>query len=76
VIGISCFVIAPPFRRHGVASALLDRVIAEASARGALWVEGYPTSNPGRTMRDTFAGRVRCTTLAGSNPSKSVRKTP
>src|SRR5262245_709319 len=28
VIGVSCFVIAPPFRRHGVAAALLDRVIA------------------------------------------------
>ena len=24
VIGVSCFLIAPPFRRHGVASALLD----------------------------------------------------
>jgi GNAT superfamily N-acetyltransferase len=29
------FVVAPPFRRHGGASALLDRVIADASARGA-----------------------------------------
>jgi GNAT superfamily N-acetyltransferase len=28
VIGVSCFVIAPPFRRHGIASALLDRVMA------------------------------------------------
>lgn len=42
VIGVSCFVIAPPFRRHGIASALLDRVIADASVRGASWVEGYP----------------------------------
>ena len=35
VIGVSCFVIAPPFRRHGIASALLGRVIADAAARGA-----------------------------------------
>src|SRR5262249_6094242 len=28
VIGVLCFVIAPPFRRHGIASALLDTVIA------------------------------------------------
>ena len=35
VIGVSCFVIAPPFRGHHVASVLLDRVIADASARGA-----------------------------------------
>jgi GNAT superfamily N-acetyltransferase len=46
VIGVSCFVIAPPFRRHGVASALLDRVIADASARSASWIEGYPRSEP------------------------------
>ena len=46
VIGVSCFVIAPPFRRHGVASALLDRVIADAPVRGASWVEGYPHNEP------------------------------
>jgi GNAT superfamily N-acetyltransferase len=46
VIGASCFVIAPPFRRHGVASALLDRAIADASARCALWIEGYPDNEP------------------------------
>jgi GNAT superfamily N-acetyltransferase len=46
VIGVSCFVIAPPFRRHGIAHALLDRVIADAPSRGARWVEAYPHSNP------------------------------
>ena len=46
VIGVSCFVIAPPFRRHGVASALLERVIVDASARGAAWIEAYPRQNP------------------------------
>lgn len=42
VIGLSCFIIAPPFRQHGIASMLLDRVIADAAARGASWIEGYP----------------------------------
>ncbi len=46
VIGVSCFVIAPPFQRHGIASALLVRVIADASARGASWIEGYPHNKP------------------------------
>ena len=46
VVGVSCFVIAPPFRRHGVAAALLDRVIADASTRGASWIEGYPHNKP------------------------------
>jgi GNAT superfamily N-acetyltransferase len=44
IVGVSCFVIAPPYRRHGVASALLDRVIADAPSRGAAWVEAYPNN--------------------------------
>lgn len=56
VIGISCFVIAPPFRRHGIASALLDRAIADASARGASWIEGYPDNAPGQSDAGHFRG--------------------
>jgi GNAT superfamily N-acetyltransferase len=55
VIGVGCFVVAPPFRRHGVAAALLDRVIADAAARGAAWVEGYPHNTP----EEGDAGRFR-----------------
>lgn len=46
VIGISCFIIAPPYRRHGIAAKLLDRVIADAPERGGRWVEGYPHNEP------------------------------
>jgi GNAT superfamily N-acetyltransferase len=42
VIGLSCFVIAPPYRRHGLSGVLLDRVIADAPARGVSWIEAYP----------------------------------
>ena len=42
VVGVACFIIAPPYRRHGLAGALLDRVIADAPERGARWVEAYP----------------------------------
>ena len=56
VIGVSCFVIAPPFRRHGIASALLDRVIADASTRGASWVEGYPHNAPETSDAGRFRG--------------------
>jgi len=55
VIGVSCFVIAPPYRRHGVASLLLDRVIADAPSRGASWIEGYPANEP----KDDAAGHFR-----------------
>ena len=44
VIGVSCFAIAPPYRRHGIASTLLDQVISDAAGRGAKWIEGYPRS--------------------------------
>jgi GNAT superfamily N-acetyltransferase len=56
VIGVSCFVIAPPFRRHGVAGALLDRVIADAPARGAAWIEGYPHNEPKPDDASHFRG--------------------
>ncbi|MBN2230665.1 MAG: GNAT family N-acetyltransferase [Candidatus Thorarchaeota archaeon] len=56
VIGISCFVVAPPYRRHGVASALLDHVIEDASTRGALWIEGYPRNQPENTDAGHFTG--------------------
>lgn len=54
VIGVSCFAIAPPFRRHGIASALLDRVIGDAPGRGARWIEGYPHND-----REGDAGHFR-----------------
>jgi len=56
VVGISCFVIAPPFRRHGVASALLDRVIADARVRGATWIEAYPHNSPEKGDAGQFRG--------------------
>jgi GNAT superfamily N-acetyltransferase len=49
-------IIAPPFRRHGVASALLDRVIADASARGASWIEAYPHNEPQGSDAAHFRG--------------------
>jgi GNAT superfamily N-acetyltransferase len=57
-IGVSCFVIAPPYREHGVAGALLDRVIADAAGRGASWVEGYPF-NPELERPVSFRGSRR-----------------
>lgn len=56
VIGVSCFVIAPPFRRHGIAAALLDHVIADASVRGASWVEAYPKNTPDEGDAGQFRG--------------------
>ncbi len=56
VVLIGCFVIAPPYRRHGLAGILLDRVIADAPARGAAWIEGFPRLGP---SEDGDAGYFR-----------------
>jgi GNAT superfamily N-acetyltransferase len=40
---IACFVIAAPYRGHGVASRLLDAAIDRLRVRGASQVEAYPT---------------------------------
>lgn len=46
VVSIACFVIAPPYRRHGLATALLERVLDDAPRRGAAYVEAYPLNRP------------------------------
>lgn len=56
VIGASCFIISPPYRRHGIAAALLDRVIADAAGRGAAWVEGYPFNGDEADDAGNFRG--------------------
>jgi GNAT superfamily N-acetyltransferase len=44
-VALSCFAVAPPYRGHGLAGRLLDRVVADAAGRGAEGVEAYP-ANP------------------------------
>ena len=74
VIGVSCFVIAPPFRRHGVASALLDRVIADAPARGAAWIEGYPHKEPEGTDASYFRGIRSMYEARGFHPTEVLER--
>jgi GNAT superfamily N-acetyltransferase len=56
VIGVSCFIIAPPYRRHGIAAALLDRVIEDAPDRGAGWIEAYPFNEVRESDARNFRG--------------------
>ena len=55
-IGVSCFIVAPPYRRHGLAAALLDRIIADAPGRGAKWVEAYPFTEDSGDDAGKFRG--------------------
>lgn len=42
VKSVFCFVIAPEYRRRGIARALLEFVCEDAARDGFDWVEGYP----------------------------------
>ena len=53
---VACFVIAPPYRRHGLARQLLDRVLADAPGRGLDAVEAYPPNFDAPGERN-FRGR-------------------
>jgi GNAT superfamily N-acetyltransferase len=50
VWSIGCFRIRPGYRRRGVATVLLDAVVAEARAAGAPAVEAYPIDPDGRRV--------------------------
>ena len=39
---VACFAVAAPYRGHGIAPRLLDRVVADAAARGLDAIEAYP----------------------------------
>jgi len=56
VVGISCFVIAPPYRRHGLADTLLRRVVADAPGRGVAYVEAYPPTEAREGDAPNFRG--------------------
>ena len=56
VVGVSCFVIAPPYRRHGIAGQLLDRAVADADDRGATVVEAYPFNDARSEDARNFRG--------------------
>lgn len=67
VIGVSCFIVAAPYRHHGLAGMLLDRVVADAPERGALWVEGYPHTVPDDSDAGHFRGPKRSYESRGFN---------
>lgn len=44
---IVCFVVAPQYRRHGLAGKLLDRALESFAVRGFSVAQAYPNKNPG-----------------------------
>lgn len=58
VWSITCFFIAKPERRSGVAMALLEAAVEFARARGAAVIEGYPV-NEKKSDADMWQGSVQ-----------------
>jgi len=46
ICSVVCFVIAPPYRQHGIAGRLLDAAIEQARFNGFTVMEAYPRRNP------------------------------
>jgi GNAT superfamily N-acetyltransferase len=57
VSSVVCFVVAPPYRGHGVAKALLDEAVEMARGAGFSSVEGYPVADPA-DQRVAFHGSL------------------
>jgi GNAT superfamily N-acetyltransferase len=61
---IACFVIAAPYRRHGVGRMLLDAAVAGFRAEGVATVEAYPVSDP-RSDASAYHGPLQLYLDAG-----------
>ena len=68
VVGISCFVIGPPYRRHGLSRQLLERVVTDAAGRGVAWVEAYPFNEGVRGWGPDFRGARKMYDAMGFEP--------
>ena len=74
---IVCFVVAPAWRRRGVARALLDGALASFAARGITVVDAFPfTDRDSSDATDHYTARRRCSTRRASCGSARPRTSP
>jgi GNAT superfamily N-acetyltransferase len=64
VASVVCFAIAPPYRGHGVATRLLESVVADFGDLGFARLEGYPVRDPA-DERAAFHGSLDMFTRSG-----------
>lgn len=62
---VACFVIAAPYRGHGVATKLLDVAIDRLRARGVRAVEAYPRNEGDESAQAHYRGSLRMYEKAG-----------
>ena len=68
---VACFVIAAPFRKHGVASALLDAALERLKARGVRVAEAYPTRSSD-SPQGNYRGPLQMFLRAGFEPYRET----
>ncbi len=71
---IACFVIAAPYRGHGVATELLDAAIERLKARGLRAVEAYPRREEDSSAQAHYRGSLRMYEKAGFEPYRESER--
>ena len=70
---LSCFVIAAPYREHGIATRLLDRALQRMRERGLRAVEAYPTETDD-APQSNYRGPLQMFVRAGFEPYREAGK--
>lgn len=71
---VACFVIASPYRGHGVASQLLDAAIDRLRERGVRQVEAYPPRRGDDTPQGNYRGPMEMYLRAGFEPYRELER--
>jgi GNAT superfamily N-acetyltransferase/uncharacterized protein YndB with AHSA1/START domain len=71
---IACFVIAAPFRGHGVASKLLDAAIDRLRKRGVRAIEAYPSRGGDDSPQGNYRGPLEMYLRAGFEPYRELER--
>jgi GNAT superfamily N-acetyltransferase len=69
---VSCFVIAAPYRGHGVASKLLEAAVERLRSRGVREVEAYPSRTADDTAQGNYRGPLDMYLRAGFKPHREL----
>jgi ribosomal protein S18 acetylase RimI-like enzyme/uncharacterized protein YndB with AHSA1/START domain len=70
---LACFVIAAPYRNHGVASALLDAALERLRARGVRVAEAYPARTQDSAQAN-YRGPLQMFLRAGFEPYRETER--
>jgi GNAT superfamily N-acetyltransferase len=75
VWSVTCFFVAPGWRRRGVTAALLDAAVGFARRNGARIVEGYPV-DPAKDQPDPFVFTGLASAFRRAGFTEALRRSP